>query len=81
MYMQHSARHSYVFKFMSKKSADLVMNADTEAAIDVVCVKEPPCVDQQQVKVVYCRGLHHPVHPTRLVLNEHEIEGKDHQRR
>lgn len=33
-------------------SADLVMNADTETAVNVVHVKEPARVDQQQVEVV-----------------------------
>ena len=67
----------YSCSYPKKKCADLIMNADTEAAIDVVCVEEPPSVDQQQVEVVHCRGLHYPVHPTWLILNEHEIEGKE----
>lgn len=44
------------------------MNADTEATIDIVFVKKPPSVDQQQVEVVYCWGLHYPIHPTGLIL-------------
>ena len=73
--MQGAQKHKYDLEKVTLHTSQscaittyLVMNADTEAAIDVVCVKEPPSVDQQQVEVVHCRGLNYPIHLTWLIL-------------
>ena len=52
--------------------ADLIMNADTEASVNIVCVKEPASIDQQQVEIIHCRGLDYPIHPTGLILKGKE---------
>ena len=48
------------------------MNANTESPVDVVSVKQPPSVDQQQVEVVHGWGLHDPIHSTWLILKGEE---------